>query len=203
VDAEQEIHFWGPPSPVRGLSERIARYFSPPLFPLQLSEVPAQLVFHDLPEDRVPRGSADVLAHPVQHRGPTVGFRFHDDGPLARVHPRPRAVPRRRAGEVEPEWLSGFVLADGVDTLVHDAQYTEEEYRDRRGFGHSSVAHAVAFAQASGADRLVLFHHDPMHSDTSSSGSARGHASCGATTERRPSSRARDAARESSPRLSA
>ena len=162
---EQEIHFWGPPSPVAGLSERIARYFSPPLFPLQLSEVPAQLVFHDLPEDEFRVGSADVLAHPVQHRGPTVGFRFHDDGRSLAYIPDHEPFLGVAPGEVEPEWLSGFVLADGVDTLVHDAQYTEEEYRDRRGFGHSSVAHAVAFAQASGADRLVLFHHDPMHSD--------------------------------------
>jgi ribonuclease BN (tRNA processing enzyme) len=52
-----------------------------------------------------------------------------------------------------------------VGTLVHDAQYWEGEYRERRGFGHSSVDHAVAFAQAARARQLVLFHHDPLHSD--------------------------------------
>ncbi len=49
--------------------------------------------------------------------------------------------------------------------LIHDAQYLEEEYAARSGWGHSSVAHAVAFARAARAGRLVLFHHDPLHSD--------------------------------------
>ena len=149
----------------RGLSERISRYFSPPLFPIQLSEVPAQLVFHDLPEEEFRVGTAEVLAHPVQHRGPTVGFRFADDGRSLAYIPDHEPFLGFEPGEVDAEWLSGYSLADGVETLVHDAQYFEEEYHDRRGFGHSSVAHAVAFAQAASADRLVLFHHDPLHSD--------------------------------------
>ena len=161
----QEVHFWGPPSPVAGLSERIARYFSPPLFPIQLSEVPAELVFHDLPEEGFRVGSAEVLAHPVQHRGPTVGFRISDDGRSLAYIPDHEPYLGVEPGEVDVDWLSGFDLAEGVETLVHDAQYFEDEYHDRRGFGHSSVAHAVAFAQAASADRLVLFHHDPLHSD--------------------------------------
>ncbi len=40
---ERELHIWGPASPVDALEERIARYLSPPLFPVQLSEVPANL----------------------------------------------------------------------------------------------------------------------------------------------------------------
>jgi ribonuclease BN (tRNA processing enzyme) len=51
--------------------------------------------------------------------------------------------------------------------VFHDAQYSEEEYPSRVGWGHSSVAHAVAFARAVDARRLVLFHHEPSHSDSS------------------------------------
>ncbi len=162
--ADREIHFWGPPSPVAGLSERIARYFSPPLFPIQLSEVPAQLVFHDLPEQfRV--GSSEVLALPVSHRGPTVGYRVTDGGDTLAYLPDHEPYLGYEPGEVEPDWLSGYGLAERAGTLVHDAQYFEDDYPDRRGFGHSSVAHAVAFARACEAERLVLFHHDPTHSD--------------------------------------
>lgn len=50
--------------------------------------------------------------------------------------------------------------------LLHDAQYTEEEYAARVGWGHSAVAHAVTFAKLADAKRLVLFHHDPLHSDS-------------------------------------
>jgi ribonuclease BN (tRNA processing enzyme) len=66
---------------------------------------------------------------------------------------------------VEPERLSGYGLARDASILVHDAQYLEREYPARSGWGHSSVAHAVAFATAARAQRLVLFHHDPLHSD--------------------------------------
>ena len=56
-------------------------------------------------------------------------------------------------------------MASDADVLLHDAQFFEDEYEERIGWGHSSVADAVAFTQAVGARRLVLFHHEPSHSD--------------------------------------
>ncbi len=58
-----------------------------------------------------------------------------------------------------------MILAEGVDLLIHDAQYFDREYAERVGWGHSSVAHAVEFARRADAARLVLFHHDPLHAD--------------------------------------
>jgi ribonuclease BN (tRNA processing enzyme) len=49
--------------------------------------------------------------------------------------------------------------------LIHDGQYTPGEYAERVGWGHSSVLDAVAFAELTGARRLLLFHHDPWHDD--------------------------------------
>ena len=54
--------------------------------------------------------------------------------------------------------------------LLHDAQYFEDEYQARIGWGHSSVSDAVAYAEALGARRIVLFHHEPHHSDDVLSG---------------------------------
>ena len=162
---QTELHIWGPPSPVAGLAERIARYFSPPLFPVQLSEVPAQVVCHDLPAEEFRLGSATVLAQPVTHRGPTVGVRVDDADRSVAYIPDHEPYLGLEPEEAEPGWLSGYALAAEVDTLVHDAQYSEAEYRQRRGFGHSSVAHAVAFSRAVNAGQLILFHHDPLHSD--------------------------------------
>ena len=65
----------------------------------------------------------------------------------------------------EPEWISGWALAAGADLLLHDSQYTEEEYPHRLGWGHSSVAHAAAFSRTAGVRQLAMFHHDPMRSD--------------------------------------
>ena len=64
-----------------------------------------------------------------------------------------------------PDWISGGALAAGADVVLHDAQYLDEEYEAKIGWGHSSVGDAVAFWRAVGAGRLVLFHHEPQRSD--------------------------------------
>src|SRR5205823_5674585 len=78
-DEKVEIHLWGPPSPTRSLKEGMARYFSPPLFPVHMDDVPAHLVFHDVPETEWEIGATRIRAQPVNHPGPTVGYRL-DDG---------------------------------------------------------------------------------------------------------------------------
>ena len=65
----------------------------------------------------------------------------------------------------DPEWTSGYALAEGADLLVHDSQYTPQEYLARVGYGHSSVPDALRFAGLAGVKKLVPFHHDPAHSD--------------------------------------
>ena len=57
-------------------------------------------------------------------------------------------------------------LTQGVDLLLHDSQYTSEEFPARAHFGHSSIDYAVGLAEHVGARQLVLFHHDPWRSDT-------------------------------------
>jgi phosphoribosyl 1,2-cyclic phosphodiesterase len=173
---ERELHIWGPGSPVDSLEERIARYLSPPLFPVQLSEVPANVTFHDVPDGEFTIGSARVRANPVSHRGPTVGYRFEDEGTVLAYIPDHEPYLGMEPGTSEPGWVSGFSLAEGADVLMHDAQYFEHEYPDHVGWGHSSVAHAVAFAQLAKVNRLVFFHHDPLHTDEQlRSLEARGH----------------------------
>lgn len=164
-DAGTDLHIWGPPSPTRSLSDRISQYLSPPLFPVRLAEVPAHLELHDAPYEPWMLGSATVTARPIIHRGPTVGYRIEDAGrSLAYLTDHEPALSVDLAS-VQPEWVSGFEIAAGADVLIHDCQYTEEEYPDRAGFGHSSTQHVADFARLAGARRLLLFHHDPNHTD--------------------------------------
>ncbi len=163
-DPRAEIHIWAP-SPRAGLEEAVDRYMSPPLFPVSISEVPASTSFHDLPDQTWRLGSAHVSAERVRHRGRTVGYRLEEAGRSLAYLPDHEPFSGAEPDEVEPERLSGYRLARDASILVHDAQYLEEEYPHRIGWGHSSVAHAVAFARAARARRLVLFHHDPLHSD--------------------------------------
>jgi phosphoribosyl 1,2-cyclic phosphodiesterase len=160
-----ELHIWGPPATTEGLRERLARYLSPPLFPLRLRELNPSVVLHELPEEPITIGDATVRAEAIIHPGSTVGFRISDGtSTLAYLsdHEPALGAPRFPMG---PEWTSGHGLAAGADLLIHDAQYTPAEYADRVGWGHSSIEHTWAFAKQSGVRRLVTFHHDPGHSD--------------------------------------
>jgi phosphoribosyl 1,2-cyclic phosphodiesterase len=161
-DARAELHIWAPFARA-DLAEAIARYMSPPLFPVSISDVPADVTFHDLPERTWRLGSAHVSSERVRHVGPTVGYRIEDAArSLAYL---PDHEPYSVGEPHDSDGLSGYGLALDASILLHDAQYLETEYPVRVGWGHSSVAHAVAFASAARAQRLVLFHHDPLHSD--------------------------------------
>jgi ribonuclease BN (tRNA processing enzyme) len=64
-----------------------------------------------------------------------------------------------------PEWTSGWALAHDADLLIHDAQYSRDEYSEHVGWGHSAIDDAIAFAALARAKHLVTFHHDPSHDD--------------------------------------
>ena len=160
-----ELHIWGPSSPVMSLRERIAMYFSPPLFPVHLPDVLARVEFHDAPEGEWTLGAARLASDQIAHAGSTVGYRIEDGGrTLAYLTDHEPAL-GGDLSEMPAGWISGYGIARGANVLVHDCQYTVEEYADRIGFGHSSTEDVARFALRTDVDRLVLFHHDPMHTD--------------------------------------
>jgi phosphoribosyl 1,2-cyclic phosphodiesterase len=57
-------------------------------------------------------------------------------------------------------------LSQNADLLIHDAQFSPEELKEKRGWGHSSWEQAIEVAKRAGVKKLVLFHHDPEHNDT-------------------------------------
>lgn len=166
-DERVTLDIWGPPSPLLSLRERISRSFSPPLFPIDLREVPARVTFHDVPRQPWTVDGARLLADLVVHPGPTVGFRIETVTSSFAYLPDHEPALAGTIADRSRDWISGAAIADDVDILLHDAQYFEDEYEERIGWGHSSVSDAVAFARAVGARRLILFHHEPRHTDVS------------------------------------
>jgi phosphoribosyl 1,2-cyclic phosphodiesterase len=162
---EAEVTIWGPSAPGRSLQSRIGRYLSAPLTPIEVRELPCHLDFRNCPPTEWDIGPARVRAEGVTHRGPTLGFRIEDDdGSLCYLPDHEPALIGDPA-TLGDAWLSGLGLARDVDVLLHDGQYTDDEYAVRVGWGHSSVAQAVAFADRCGARSTLLFHHDPQHTD--------------------------------------
>ena len=163
--SDVEVHVWGPSSPVQTLAERIATYLSPPLFPVRLADIPARLTFHDAPEEAVEIGSAAVRAAKVTHQGPTVGYRVEENGRSIAYIPDHEPSLGVRLADQPAAWISGGDLACGVDVLFHDAQYGDDEYPHHVGWGHSAIGHVVEFVRKTDVGTLVLFHHDPYHTD--------------------------------------
>ena len=164
-DDRVTIDVWGPRSPIESLQARIRRSFSPPLFPIDLREIPAQLTFHDAPKEPWSIEGATLTSALVMHPGATVGYRIEADGVIVAYLPDHEPALTGNFAERSRDWIPGGSVAGDADLLLHDAQFFGDEYEQRIGWGHSSVESAVAYARAVGARRLVLFHHDPGHAD--------------------------------------
>src|SRR6476659_8920935 len=162
---QTEIVIWGPASPEAWLRDRIARYISAPLSPVEVRELPCDVSFRHCPETEWEIGSARIRAASVTHRGPTLGYRIDDGDSSLTYIPDHEPALGADLDELEEDWISGFALAKDASLLIHDGQYTDAEYPCHVGWGHSATSHALSFARRTGADRTVLFHHDPMHSD--------------------------------------
>lgn len=165
LNPEVETHIWGPISTTRDLRSRISRYLSPPLFPVRVRDLP-NVTFHDVIPSTFQLGSLEVTADLITHPGSTLGYRIIEgDESLAYLSDHEPAFGLGRIPD-SPEWTSGSALARGVDVLVHDAQYTDEEYARRVGWGHTSLTQLADLTRQAEPGRLVTFHHDPAHSDS-------------------------------------
>ena len=159
-----EAHIWGPASATLSLRARLTRYLSPPLFPVFLRDIPA-LFLHEVPRGDFEVGEFHISSELVCHPDSTVGYRIATSNAVLTYLPDHEPALGAVKFPLSGDWTSGYALAAGVDLLIHDAQYTTEEYADRIGFGHSSVLQAFAFAALAEVRHLVPFHHDPAHTD--------------------------------------
>jgi phosphoribosyl 1,2-cyclic phosphodiesterase len=156
------IDVYGPgPEDGRTLAEAFAGFMRPPYFPVTVDQLPGEIRFHDLDADQVQVGTATVTARPVPHVGSTNGYRIDwADRSVAYLsdHQQPAGGLRSFSDDV-------LTLCASADLLIHDAQYTAEEFAGKCDWGHCTVEYAVNVARESSARMLALFHHDPVHDD--------------------------------------
>ncbi len=164
-DPKIEVHLWGPASSTKTLKSRISRYFSPPLFPVHFRDLPCNLHLHEVGNNTFTIGPFTIKSKYVTHPGPTVGYRISDKHAVFTYIPDHEPALGAHGLIPDLNWLSGSDLAENADLLVHDSQYTAEEYKSKMGWGHCSINDAATFAQLTGVKRLLLSHHDPSHTD--------------------------------------
>jgi phosphoribosyl 1,2-cyclic phosphodiesterase len=131
-------------SRTRNLKQVLAEQMAPPYFPVAIDEMKARRDFYEIEAGRTTIGD---------------GFRMETkDGILVYATDNEPGDPAFDKAVRK--------LAEGADILIYDAQYLPEEYQARRrGWGHSHWREAVNVVMESGAKELILFHHDPEHTD--------------------------------------
>jgi len=164
-DPEAEVTVWGPPAAKRSLRERLARYISSPLSPIEIRDLPAKVSFESAPLAPWRIGEVEIRTALVSHRGPTLGYRLTEDGSSLCYLPDHEPALAQDLSSSNGAWISGHALARDASVLIHDCQYADDEYRGRRGWGHSRLSDALTFASRCEPGRLLLFHHDPAHDD--------------------------------------
>lgn len=160
-----KVHLWGPATTVESLLKRLRRYFSPPLFPVRLSELASHPIIHEVHDSEFEIGDISIRSNYICHPGPTLGFRLQFGNAVFAYMPDHEVALGSSNFPTEPDWVSGFEIAKDADLLFHDAQYRPNEYVDRVGWGHSSIEDTIRFAELCRVKKLALFHHDPAHTD--------------------------------------
>ena len=144
-----------------GLEDAVRAFLSPPYFPVGIDDLPGEVVFHDTEPGEFKVDGALVQAEWVPHVGPTLGYRV-TVGDVSIAYVSDHQQPGLDSTEVDPAVLD---LCRGADVVIHDAQFDDLEFSMRSDWGHCTVDYAVEVAAQAEARTLVLFHHDPSHTD--------------------------------------
>ena len=129
-----------------------------PYFPVRMPAVAADLEYREMEVGGLVLGDLSIRPFPLRHPSGANGYRIDSDAGsivYATDHEHGDAA-------IDSNLIS---VAAGADVLIYDAQYTPSEYASRRGWGHSTWEEAVRIAESAGVKQLILFHHDPLHSD--------------------------------------
>ena len=155
------------------LEDTLAGQMEYTYFPVTLGQLGATIRYHDLTEGVIELGTVRVITRYLNHPGIALGYRLEADG-VAVVYATDhephslhqpdvtdpaQLLPVHREDQRHVEFLAG------ADLVIHDAQYTLEEYPSKLSWGHSPAELAVNFALAAGVKRLALYHHDPLRDD--------------------------------------
>jgi phosphoribosyl 1,2-cyclic phosphodiesterase len=176
----QEIIIYGPQGLERGLEDAIAVQLQRLYFPVRRGEVAAVLKFRELAEETLKLGGLRITTKWMNHPVLTLGYHIADgdrgvvytgdNEPHSFYHvyaPASQQTVKIAISEKEKKKRLAALLdfCRGARLLIADAQYSDEEYPKKIGWGHSPLSYVIDLAVTAGVTTLALFHHDPLHTD--------------------------------------
>jgi phosphoribosyl 1,2-cyclic phosphodiesterase len=169
------FHVYGPEGAHLSLRDVLAGQMEHHYFPVELDQLSARITYQDLIEGTHSIAGVKVTAQQMNHPSPTLGYRIEtesacvcylsDHEPYYEGIWRDGAKPGLLDSILDPGDRRHAEYMRGADIVIHEAQYTPEEYPAKRHWGHSTYAYVVELAAAAGVRRLFLTHHDPSHDD--------------------------------------
>lgn len=172
---QYDIHIYGPKGFGKHLEDLFKGMLDRDYFPVKLSEMQAKVFFHELSDDKpLTIGTVKIAASYSCHPGATLCFKIDMEGKkigyvtdnevMVGFHGNPKDLPSDSPLLEADRNLINFFK--GVDILVHEAQYLPQDYRQKVGWGHSSLSNAAVFVKETGAKQWIITHHDPASTDT-------------------------------------
>src|SRR5713226_4197968 len=163
-----EWDIYGPKGLGQSLREALAGQMQYTYFPVTLDQCGAKIRYHDLVEGTFDIDDIKVSTHYLNHPALTFGYRLEADG-VAVVYacdhePHSRMLATGH-GEITGQDLRHAEFVNRADLLIHDAQFTAEEYPAKIGWGHSTVEYVVKLSKYAEVKRVALTHHDPLRDD--------------------------------------
>ncbi|HEX5387971.1 MAG TPA: MBL fold metallo-hydrolase [Gemmatimonadales bacterium] len=165
--AGTRVRIYGAAQDGVSLGDILRRQMDPMVFPVPLTALAATLSISEIGEGSFEIGPFQVSTFCLRHPGTTLGFRLRPrDGGGEIAYLTDNELGPGGRYRVPAGWRTALIeFLGGIDTLIHDAMYSEGIIRARAGWGHSTPREAVELAGDVGCRRLILFHHDPEHDD--------------------------------------
>jgi diguanylate cyclase (GGDEF)-like protein len=165
-DSDTELNIYAPRGFQRNLEESLSGQMHYSYFPVKLGDLQSRIHFAELEEGFLRVGNVLVETQHLNHTAPTIAYRITGDGAtLAYVTDHEPFWRPDGNHFLHPGDQRHVSFLKGADLIIHDAQYTEEEYLSRLSWGHGTFDYATDVAISAEAQRLALFHHDPNRDD--------------------------------------
>lgn len=173
--ADNHFKVYGPEGAHLSLRDVLAGQMEHHYFPVELDQLAARISYEDLCEGTYDISGVQVRAQQMNHPSPTLGYRVEAEGrcicylcdhePYAEDVWREGAAPGKLDSILAQGDRRHAEFMQGADVVIHEAQYTPQEYSSKRHWGHSTYVYVVELAVLAGVNRLFLTHHDPSHDD--------------------------------------